>query len=63
MIEIKTKRYGVFVLHYAEDENGIRYKIRQNETNEVLTDARDLVPCRHTYTALTEKIEEIGENA
>lgn len=58
MIEIKTKRYGVFILHYAEDENGIRYKIRQNETNEVLTEARDLFPCHYTYIPLAEKVEE-----
>ena len=42
--------------HYAEDENGVQYKIKQNETGIIYGEAVDLVPCIYTYTATEERI-------
>ena len=43
--------------HYAEDENGVKYRIKQVETGRVYDEAVDVVPCRYTYQVTDEKIE------
>lgn len=45
--------------HYAEDENGIRYKILQVETGIIYDDAVDYIPCKYTYEITEEKVEEV----
>jgi hypothetical protein len=49
------------IKHYALDEQGNKYYIKQNETGLVYDEAVDVYPCRYTYTALDEKIETLGE--
>jgi hypothetical protein len=49
------------IKHYAEDEQGNKYYIKQNETGVVYSEAIDVYPCRYTYTALDERIETLGE--
>ena len=41
--------------HYAIDENGVKYKIIQVETDTLFDEAVDVVPCRYTYAA-TDKV-------
>lgn len=43
--------------HYAEDENGVRYKIIQVETNTLFDEAVDVIPCRFTYKATDKPVE------
>ena len=52
-----------WVFHYAEDEEGKRYFIIQNETGIEYDGAIDLYPCRYTYKATDKPIpeEEIEE--
>lgn len=70
MIELKVQRPYIdesgnvkenLEKHYAEDENGVRYKIIQVETNIPFDEAIDVIPCRYTYKA-TDKIIEEMEN-
>ena len=63
MIELKTEQYDKFIKHYAEDEDGVKYKIKQNETGVIYDEAIDLVPCRYNYSITYEKVEQIIENA
>ena len=44
--------------HYAENENGERFYIKQVETGVIYAEAVDVTPCRYTYEATNEKIEE-----
>lgn len=44
--------------HYAEDENGNKYYIRQVETGVEYAEAVDVVPCRYTYVATDKVVEE-----
>ena len=69
MVELKTeypfqKDDGIFdfglIKHWAEDENGKRYIIRQVETNTEYGEAVDVYPCPYHYE-VTDKIEEIEE--
>ena len=46
------------VKHWAEDENGQAYKILQNETGAIYDTAIDVYPCKYTYSATEEIIEE-----
>lgn len=48
------------VYHYAEDENGERYTVIQNETSVEYQDAVDVYPCRYSYR-VGNKIEETQE--
>lgn len=58
MIELKTE-YPVImpdgslnrglIKHWAEDENGKTYPIKQLETNIVYEEAIDIYPCLYTY--------------
>ena len=70
MVELKTiypfKGDSGLIKHYAEDENGVQYKLRQIETNEIYDEAVDVYPCAYTYEPLDEPIcqefvEEIEE--
>ena len=69
MVELKTeypfqKADGTFdynlIKHWAEDENGRRYIIRQIETEIEYTEAVDVYPCRYTYE-VTDKVQEEEE--
>jgi hypothetical protein len=71
MIELKLQRPYIdengnirekFEKHYAEDKNGVKYKIKQVETGAIYDEAVDLVPCRYTYIATLEKVEELENN-
>ena len=68
MIELKLQRPYIdfngkvienLEKHYAEDENGVRYKIRQVETGIIYDEAVDLVPCKYTYEITEELVEEV----
>ena len=70
MIELKLQRpfkdengkvYEHLEKHYAEDENGVKYKVKQVETDKPFDEAVDLYPCKYTYTATEElvKVEEM----
>ena len=67
MVEIKTQRpyideNGVerikLIKHYAEDESGIRYYIKQVETGVEYSEAVDVYPCKYTYIATNKKVEK-----
>lgn len=45
------------IKHYAEDENGVRYYILQNENGFKYEEAVDVYPCRYTYKATEDVIE------
>jgi hypothetical protein len=55
MITLKTKIIGKFIKHYAEDEQGFKYYIKQVETGAEYDEAIDILPCRYTYVA-TKKV-------
>ena len=60
MIEVKEEVLdNNLIRHYAIDENGKQYKILQVETNIVYDEAIDVLPCRYTYNATEEVIEEV----
>ncbi len=70
MVEIKTQypyinENGVekanLIKHYAEDENGVRYYIKQVETGVEYPEAIDVFPCRYTYVATQNKVETESE--
>lgn len=59
MIELKEEILeNNLIRHYAVDENGKKYKILQVETNIIYDEAIDVIPCRYTYKATEEVIEE-----
>lgn len=45
------------IKHYAEDENGDKYYIIQEETGIKYEETIDVYPCRYTYKSTNEKIE------
>ena len=58
MIELKLQRPFIdengiervgLEKHYAIDENGVKYKIKQIETGVIYDDAIDAVPCKYSY--------------
>lgn len=56
MIELKTETLNEkLILHYATDEAGNRYFIKQNETGVEYENAVDILPCRYTYS-ITDKM-------
>lgn len=56
MVELKTERLeNNLVLHYATDEAGNKYLIKQNETGIEYENAVDILPCRYTYS-ITDKM-------
>ena len=60
MIEVKIiypyEGRNDLIKHYAEDENGNKYKIKQVETSIIYDEAVDVYPCRYTYDATDELI-------
>ena len=70
MIELKLQRpyvhydgevFNHLEKHYAEDANGVRYKIKQVETGIIYDEAVDIYPCKYTYEATNEPVE-VDEN-
>lgn len=59
MVELKTEypfidngvERPTLIKHYAEDEEGIKFFIRQNETGFLYEEAVDVYPCMYSYTA------------
>lgn len=71
MIEIKTEypyiddngeKNSNIIKTYAEDENSVRYKIKQIETGIIYDEAVDIYPCRYTYVATDIIIETTNLN-
>ena len=67
MIELKTQYPFIdnegnenqgLIMHYAENEQGERFTIRQVETGIEYGEAVDVYPCRYTYEATENKIEK-----
>lgn len=60
MIELKEEKLeNNLIKHYAIDpETNKQYKILQVETNIIYDEAIDVMPCRYTYKATEEIIEE-----
>lgn len=59
MITLKTEIINdKFIKHYAEDEQGVRYYIRQVETGAEYDEAVDILPCRYTYVVTDKRVEE-----
>lgn len=54
------ERYDL-IRHYAVDGNGVRYYIRQAETNALYEDAIDIYPCKHTYLTTNTLVESEEE--
>ena len=70
MIEIKTQYPYIdengeeranLIKHYAEDENGNKYYIKQVETDVEYNEAVDVYPCRYTYVAIDKTVVEYFE--
>ena len=60
MIEVKEELLeNNLIRHYAIDNNCKHYKILQVETNVIYDEAIDVLPCRYTYKATDEVIEEV----
>lgn len=45
-----------FIRHYAEDDKGVKYKIKQVETGVMYDEAVDLIPCKYNYVETEEVI-------
>lgn len=67
MVEIKTQypyldengnEHFNFIKHYAEDETGQHYIIKQKETGNLYEEAIDIYPCVYSYEATTIKVEK-----
>lgn len=46
------------IKHYAENENGEKFYIKQVETGVEYSEAVDVYPCRYTYEATERKVEQ-----
>lgn len=58
MITLKTKIIdNKFIKHYAEDEKGNKYYIKQVETGVEYSEAIDIIPCRYTYVVTDKQVE------
>ena len=56
MITLKSEIIdNKFIKHYAEDEQGVKYYIKQVETSVEYSEAVDIIPCRYSYV-VTEKV-------
>ena len=59
MITLKTEIIdNKFIRHYAEDEQGNEYYIKQVETGVEYSEAVDIIPCRYNYIVTDKLIEE-----
>ena len=70
MVEIKTQYPYIdfdgreredFIKTYAEDENGNKYYIVQNETQREYAEAVDRYPSQYSYTATEKQVEDPEE--
>ena len=70
MVELKTQYPYIdfngnektnLIKHWAEDENGIRYNIKQLSTGKIYSEAIDVYPCRYTYIITNEKVVTLEE--
>lgn len=68
MVHLKVKMIDdKLMVHWAEDDQGVRYYVKQVETGIEYSEAVDLYPSKYTYVATNKKVEEIpdeysGEN-
>ena len=46
------------IKHWAEDENGVKYLMLQNETGAIYAEAVDIYPCPYTYTQTGTIVDE-----
>lgn len=46
------------IRHYAEDEQGVKYYIKQVETGNEYDIAIDIIPCRYTYVATNKVVQD-----
>lgn len=61
-IDEEGNTYANLIKHTAEDENGNKYFILQNETEVEYSEAVDVYPCKYTYTATDKLVEEEADN-
>ena len=62
MITLKSEIIdNKFIKHYAEDEQGNKYYIKQVETGVEYSEAVDIIPCRYSYVVTNKQIEENNE--
>lgn len=47
--------------HYAENELGEKFYIKQLPTEIIYSEAVDIYPCKYVYVATEEKIDELQE--
>ena len=61
MIELKIEHpyngNSQLIRHYAEDENGARYKVEQSTTGLLFDEAVDLYPTEHKYVVTDQRVE------
>lgn len=62
MITLKSEIMGKFIKHYAEDEQGVKYYIKQVETGVEYDEAIDIIPCRYTYVVTDKLVEDEVED-
>lgn len=61
MIELKTEIIdNKLIKHYAEDEQGNKYYIKQIETEIEYREAVDTLPCIYSYV-VTDKLIEVQD--
>jgi hypothetical protein len=57
MIELKIEIINEkLIRHYAEDNQGNKYYIKQVETGIEYAEAVDVIPCKYTYEITEKKI-------
>lgn len=62
MIEMKIEIINErLVRHYAEDNKGNKYYIKQVETGIIYSEAVDVIPCKYTYEITDKKIEDVED--
>lgn len=63
MITLRTEIINnKFIKHYAEDEQGNKYYIKQVETGVEYDEAIDILPCRYNYVITYKKVEQEARN-
>lgn len=62
MIEIKIEIINErLIRHYAEDNQGNKYYIKQVETGIIYSEAVDILPCKYTYEVTDKKIDDVED--
>ena len=57
-IEPTGRENDGMIKYYAEDENGVRYKVRNEQTKKVLDEAICVYPSIYTYSVTMEKCDK-----